>query len=144
MIDIVNSSVQAVAAGAGVVFGTPRVKTGCTVRHEAGTSRFVLLKPGVYHVLFAGNIAVPTGGAVGEIDIGLSIDGDVVEGTEAAYTPAAVDEYGNVTVAALVRVYGCSGCGANVGVAIVNTSGAAINVRDANLIIDRRCGGDAA
>ena len=143
MIDIVNSAVQEVAANAGVVFGAPRIKTGCTVRHEAGTSRFVLLKPGVYHVLFVGNIAIPTGGAVGEIDIGISVDGDVIEGTEAAYTPAAVDEYGNVTVAALIKVYGC-GCGANVGVAIVNTSDAAINVRDANLIIDRRCGGDAA
>lgn len=143
MIDIVNSAVQEVAANAGVVFGTPRIKTGCTVRHEAGTSRFVLTKPGVYHVLFVGNIAVPTGGTVGEIDVGISVDGDVIEGTEAAYTPAAVDEYGNVTVAALVKVYGC-GCGANVGVGIVNTSDAAINVRDANLIIDRRCGGDAA
>ena len=143
MIDAVNSAVQAVNAGAGVVFNAPRIATGCTVRHEAGTSRFVLTKPGVYHVLFVGNVAIPTGGTVGEIGVGLSVDGDVIEGTEAAYTPAAVDEYGNVTVAALVRVYGC-GCGANVGVAVVNTSDAAINVRDANLIIDRRCGGDAA
>jgi len=137
MIDIVNSTVQEVAENAGVVFGSARIATGCTVRHENGTSRFVLTKPGIYHVLFVGNIAVPTGGVVGEIDVGLSVDGDVVDGTESAYTPAAVDEYGNVTVAALVRVYGCG----SVGVAIVNTSGAPINVRAANLIIDRRCGG---
>ena len=140
MLDVVNSTVQEVAENAGVVFGAPRIATGCTVRHENGTSRFVLTKPGIYHVLFVGNIAVPAGGVVGEIDVGLSVDGDVVDGTESAYTPAAVDEYGNVTVAALVRVYGCG----TASVAIVNTSGAPINVRDANLLIDRRCGGGVA
>lgn len=144
MIDIVNSTVQAVNAGGGVVFGTPRINTGCTVRHEAGTSRFALLKPGIYQVTFVGNIALPAGGVVGEIDVGISVDGDVIEGTEAAFTPAAVSEYGNVTLTALVRVYGCNGCGANVSVAVVNTSGVAIDVRDANLIIDRKCGGGAA
>lgn len=143
MIDVVNSAVQEVAVNGGVVFGAPRIRTGCTVRHENGTARFVLLRPGIYQVLFVGNIAVPDGGTVQEIDVGLSVDGELINGTEAAYTPAAVNEYGNVTVAALVRVYGCGNCDSNVGIAIVNSTDIQINVRDANLIIDRRCGGEA-
>ena len=143
MIDIVNSAVQAVAENGGVVFGAPRIRTGCTVRHENGTARFVLLRPGIYHVLFTGNISIPATETAQEIRVGLSIDGELVNGTEAVYRPSAVDRYGNVTVAALVRVYGCGNCDSNVGVAIVNTSDIEINVRDANLIIDRRCGGEA-
>lgn len=140
MIDIVNNAIQTVAVGGGVVFGAPRISTGCcSARHENGSSRFVLLKPGVYSVLFFGNIAVPDGGTVGEIGVALSVDGEIVTGSEAVYTPAAVDVYGNVTTAALIRVYGCGG---NVSVSVVNAADIPINVQNANLIIKRECGGD--
>lgn len=144
MIDAVFAPIQTVAVNGGVVFGAPRIRTGSTVRHEEGSSRFVLLAPGIYFVHFVGNIAVPTGGTVGPISIGLSVDGEGITGSEAMFTPAAVDEYGNVTLSALVRVYGCCACATNVGVSVVNTSEIEINVQDANLIITRECGGGNA
>lgn len=139
MIDAVSNAIQLVPAGGGVVFENTRIKTGCSVRHEPGSARFVLLAPGIYSVHFSGNIAVPTGETVGPISVALAVDGEGIAGTDAIYTPAAVETYGNVSVNALVRVYGCGG--ANVSVAVENTSDIPINVQDANLIIIRECGG---
>lgn len=140
MIDAVSNAIQLVAVNGGVVFENTRIMTGCTVRHEAGSARFVLLAPGIYSVHFSGNIAVPTGETVGPISLALTVDGEPITGSDAIFTPAAVDVYGNVSVNALVRVYGCR-CAANVGLSVVNTSEIPINVQDANLIIIRESGG---
>lgn len=140
MIDAINAPLQSVAIGGGVAFGNTRIRTGCSARHEPGSSRFVLLKPGIYLVEFVGNIALPAGGVVGPISVALSVDGEIVAGTNAIFTPAAVEDFGNVSVSTLVRVYGCGG---NVSVAVVNTSGVPIDVQDANLLIFRECGDGA-
>jgi hypothetical protein len=84
-------------------------------------------------VWFGANIAVPTGGTVGEISIALSIDGEELGASTAIVTPAAVEEFFNVSVAAYIPVErGCC-----VTVAVENTSDQAINVQNANLIIER-------
>lgn len=138
MIDAVTNAIQLVPVGGGVVFENTRIRTGCTVRHEEGSARFVLLAPGVYSVHFGGNIAVPTGETVGPISVALAVDGEPITASDAIVTPAAVEEYNNVSVHALVRVYGCGGT----SVTLVNTSAIPINVRDANLVIIRECGGN--
>ena len=46
-----------------------------------------------YHVKVSGNMAVSTGGTVGEIQIALAIAGEVIPITIAAATPAAVEEF---------------------------------------------------
>lgn len=94
-----------------------------------------------YKVTFNGNIAVPTDGTVGPISVALAIDGEPVLTSSAIVTPAAVDEYFNVTSTAIVTVP--KGCCFNVSVE--NTSvGAtaadpapAINVQNANLTVTR-------
>jgi hypothetical protein len=144
MIDAVSNAIQLVPLGGSVMFENTRIMTGRTVRHEEGSARFVLLAPGIYSVHFSGNIAVPTGETVGPISVALSVDGETITGSDAIITPAAVEEYGNVSVTALVPVYGCGRCLANVGVAVVNTSDIPINVQDANLVIIRECGGGNA
>ena len=61
-----------------------------------------------YQVVFNGNIAVPTGGTVGPIAIALTIGGEPIESSRAILTPAAVDEYGNVTSTKIVKIpWGC-------------------------------------
>lgn len=94
-----------------------------------------------YQVTFNGNIAVPTDGTVGPISIALAIDGEPILTSRAIVTPAAVDEYFNVTSTAIITVpRGCC-----FTVAVENTStGAtvadtptAINVQNANLTIAR-------
>lgn len=87
-----------------------------------------------YQVTFNGNIAVPTGGTVGPISVAIAIDGEPVLTSNAIVTPAAVDQYFNVTSTAIVTVP--RGCCFNVSVE--NTSvGGSINVQNANLVVDR-------
>lgn len=96
-----------------------------------------------YQVTFNGNIALPTGATVSPISIALAIDGEPILTSTAIYTPAAVEQYGNVTSTAIITVP--KGCCFNVTVenstAIPTTpAGAnapAIEVQNANLTVSR-------
>ena len=138
MINAVNVATQTVGAGDAVLFGSTRVMTGCTVRHENGSGRFVMLKPGIYRVTVNADIAVPTGGTVGPISIGLSQDGEGVIGAESTVTPTVVAAFFNVALTTLIRVYGPCGCGTS-SVSLVNTSDIDIDIENASIVIDRLC-----
>lgn len=136
MIDAVNVAPQTVAANAAVVFGNTRIFTGCSVRHEQGSSRFVALKPGVYEVTFNANVAIPTGGTVGPITLDIIQDGEAVAGSKMITTPAAVELLENVSSTILIRVYGCGCC---TSLSVRNSSPADALVQDANFVITRQC-----
>ena len=94
-----------------------------------------------YQVTFNGNIALPVGGVVGPVSVALAIDGEPIQTSRAIYTPAAVDEYGNVTSTAIITVpRGCC-----FSVTVENASAPAvaggvapeINVQNANLVVSR-------
>lgn len=57
-----------------------------------------------YIVEFTGNVAIPTGGAVTPIATAITVSGEERVGSRSIFTPAAVDEYGNVTSRAVVDV----------------------------------------
>lgn len=94
-----------------------------------------------YQVTFNGNIAVPTGGTVGPIAVALAIDGEPILTSRAIVTPAAVDEYFNVTSTAIITVP--KGCCFNVSVenasfgATAADTPTAINTQNANLVVSR-------
>lgn len=94
-----------------------------------------------YQVTFNGNIAVPEDGTVGPIAIALAIDGEPILTSRAIVTPAAVDEYFNVTSTAIITVP--KGCCFNVSVENVSFGATAadaptaINVQNANLTVSR-------
>ena len=136
MIDAVNVATQAVATNATVVFASTRVFTGCSARHECGSGRFVLLKPGVYEVSFNANVSLPTGATVAPITMDILQDGEALAGSRMIYTPAAVEELGNISATVLVRVYECGCCST---VSVRNSTTQAIDVQDANLVITRHC-----
>jgi len=94
-----------------------------------------------YQVTFNGNIALVDGAAVGPISVALAIDGEPIQTSRAILTPAAADEYGNVTSTAIITVpRGCC-----FSVTVENTSAPAapggvapeINVQNANLVVAR-------
>lgn len=60
-----------------------------------------------YNVRFSGNIAVATGGTVGEIDLALSVDGYTLPLTLAAATPAAIGDRWHVSGDATIEVPSC-------------------------------------
>ena len=86
-----------------------------------------------FRVSFGGNIAIPTGGTVGPISLALAIDGEPVAATTMIVTPAAVEEYFNVSSNIFLDVP--RGCCQRVSVQ--NVSDEAILIQNANLIIER-------
>ena len=123
---------------------------GC-VYHQSGTGIFILR--GIvncpqnnfarYEVEFTGNIAIPTGGAVTPIATAIVVSGEQRQGSRSIFTPAAVDEYGNVTSRATIDVP--RGCCFTVSVEPVNgtvndpatTPTPLINIIDGSLKIER-------
>ena len=87
-----------------------------------------------YLVDFGANIAVPTGETVGEISVAIAIDGTTVPTSTMIVTPAAVEEYFNVSRAINVQIW--KGCCETV--TIRNTSDIPILVQNANVLFDRR------
>ena len=96
-----------------------------------------------YVVEFTGNIAIHEGGAVTPIATAIVVSGEERTGSRSIFTPAAVDEYGNVTSRATVDVP--RGCCFNVSVEYVSgivdnpatTPTPFINVIDGSLSINR-------
>lgn len=92
-----------------------------------------------YQVTFNGNIAVPEDGTPGPIAIALALDGEPILTSRAIVTPAAVNEYFNVTSTAIITVP--SGCCFNLSVENVSepTDGISpeILVQNANLTVSR-------
>jgi len=95
-----------------------------------------------YQVTYNGNISIPTGGAVTPIAIAITVNGEPRVTSRAIFTPAAVDEYGNVTSTAIVKVP--KGCCFSLSVEYVTgvTDGTTtptpnINVLNSNLTVSR-------
>lgn len=86
-----------------------------------------------YLVAFSGNIQIPAGGTVGEISVAISIDGEPLASTQMIVTPAAVENFFNVSAQAYIDVP----CGCCVTISVENTSDQAIEVQNANLIVVR-------
>lgn len=148
MAEFVENAIQLVEPGQNVLLETAIGCNKCYVYHR-NQSGIVILRGIVnnptscfarYQVTFNGNIALPEGATVGPISVSLAIDGEPIQTSRAIVTPAAVDEYFNVTSTAIITVpKGCC-----FSVAVENTSSApaggvapAINVQNANLTVSR-------
>lgn len=95
-----------------------------------------------YEVTFNGNLAVPEGGTAAAIAVALAIDGEPLQSSRAIVTPAAVEQYFNVTSTAIITVpRGCcytvalENVNAGVGGNIVDEQ--TISVANGNLTVAR-------
>lgn len=86
-----------------------------------------------YLVDFGCNIAVPTGGTPGQISVAIQIDGSTIASSIMSATPAAVEEFFNISRAVNVPVW--RGCCETVSVK--NISDQPILVQNANIIFSR-------
>lgn len=136
--EIIANELQTVLAGANVQFTDTVVPGKACTMHRPG-SGLVTLR-GVtdqcrarYKISFGGNIAVPTGGTVGAISLAIAIDGEAIAATTMTVTPTAVEEFFNVFGAVYLDIP--RGCCSQISVRNVNTQ--AIEVQNANLIIER-------
>lgn len=138
---------QDVSLNAPVIFTASIPCRRGNVYHEDETGMFILRGNtnqcfAVYQVTFNGNIALPEGGTVGAIAVALAVNGEPRPTSRAIFTPAAVEEYGNVTSTAIIKVP--RGCCFTLSVESVTASAdptvtpaPVITVQNANLVINR-------
>lgn len=136
--ELTANALQTVALNQNVIFTDTVVCGNCSIVHRDG-SGLVTLR-GItkqcrarFKVTFGGNIALPAGGTVGPISLAIAINGEPVATTTMIYTPAAVEEFGNVFSAIYIDVP--AGCCSQISVR--NTSTQSIDVQNANLIVER-------
>ena len=86
-----------------------------------------------YLVDFGANIAIPAGGTVGAISVAITIDDATIPASTMTVTPAAVEQFFNVSRAINAGVF--AGCCESISVR--NTSDQPILVQNANIIIGR-------
>lgn len=143
------NALQTVNPGETIVFTeSPDPCRRGLVRHRDGTGSFLLSgwvpnigcscrcrrpRSAEYLVDFGANIAVPTGETVGPISVALTIDGATIPASQMIVTPAAVEEFFNVSRAINAQIW--NGCCESV--AIRNTSDIPILVQNANVIFSR-------
>lgn len=138
MAEFTNASTALVAAGQNVPLTETAVAGNCSIVHREGAG--IVTLRGLtnqcrarYRVSFGANIAIPAGGTVEAISLALAVNGEPLVSATAVVTPAAVGDYGNIFVSANVDVpRGCC-----LTVAAENISGQAINVANANMIVER-------
>lgn len=138
MAEFTNSNIVEVAAGQNLPLTETAVKGAACIVHREGAGIVTLRGmtqqcKARFKVSFGGNIAIPTGGAVEAISVGLAINGEPLKSATAIVTPSAVGNYSNVFVSAFIEVpRGCC-----VTVAVENISTQAINIANSNVIAER-------
>lgn len=142
------SAQQTVNPGETIIFTeNPVPCTRGLIRHRDDTGTFLLAgyvprqygcpcrrqRSANYLVDFGANIAIPTGGTVGAISVAITIDGATIPASTMTVTPAAVEEFFNVSRAINASVFvGCCE-----SIAVRNTSDQPILISNANIIISR-------
>jgi len=146
MAEYLANAVQSVDLNNPILFTASIPCTKGYIYHEDETGIFTLR--GItnncfarYRVTFNGNIALPTG-AVAPIAVAITVNGEPRLTSRAIFTPAAVEEYGNVTSTAIITVP--KGCCFSLSVRAVSgvtdptdTAAPTIDVINSNLVIDR-------
>ena len=136
--EITANAVQTIGANQNVIFTETPVEGSCSILHREGSGLTTLRGMtnqcrARFRAFFSGNVALPTGATVAPIQLAIAVNGEPVAATTMIYTPAAVEEYGNVASAVYLDV--CSGC--CITVSVKNTTDAAIEIQNANLIVER-------
>lgn len=142
------NAVQEIALNAPAIFTASIPCRRGFVYHEDETGVFILRGItnnqcfATYQVTFNGNIALPEGAAVTPIAIAIAVQGEPRLTSRAIFTPAAAEDYGNVTSTAIIKVP--RGCCFSVSIESVPattdptvTPAPIIEMQNANLVIDR-------
>lgn len=136
--EITANALQTIEANQNVLFTDTVVCGSCSIIHRGG-SGLVTLR-GItnqcrarFKVTFGANIALPADGTVGPISLAIAINGEPVATTTMIETPAAVEEFSNVFSAIYIDVP--ANCCSQISVR--NITDQAIDVQNANLIVER-------
>ncbi len=142
------NAVQNINLNAPAIFTASIPCTKGYVYHEDETGIFILRGItcnqcfATYQVTFNGNIAIPEGGTVTPIAIAIMINGEPRLTSRAIFTPAAAEDYGNVTSTCIIKIP--KGCCFSMSIEYVPASAdptvtpaPVIEMQNANLVINR-------
>ena len=141
------NAVQEISLNAPAIFTASIPCRKGYVYHEDETGVFILRGItnqcfATYQVTFNGNIAIPDGGTVVPIAVAITINGEPRLTSRAIFTPAAAEDYGNVTSTCIIKVP--KGCCFSLSVESVPattdatvTPAPVIEMQNANLVINR-------
>lgn len=141
------NAVQEIALNAPAIFTASIPCTRGNVYHENETGIFILRGNtnqcfATYQVTYNGNIAIPEGGTVTPIAVAVTVNGEPRLTSRAIFTPAAAEDFGNVTSTAIIKVP--RGCCFSISVEAVPattdptvTPAPIIEMQNANLVITR-------
>ena len=141
------NAVQEIALNAPAIFTASIPCRRGYIYHEDETGIFILRGItnqcfATYQVTFNGNIAIPEGGTAGPIAVAITVNGEPRLTSKAVFTPAAAEEFGNVTSTAIIRVP--RGCCFSLSVESIPattdptaTPAPVIEMQNANLVINR-------
>jgi hypothetical protein len=141
------NAVQEIALNAPAIFTASIPCRRGYIYHEDETGIFILRGItnqcfATYQVTFNGNISIPEGGTAGPIAVAITVNGEPRLTSRAIFTPAAAEEFGNVTSTAIIRVP--RGCCFSLSVESVPattdptvTPAPVIEMQNANLVINR-------
>lgn len=116
--EFLYNPIQEVALNAPILFDTSIPCGRGNIYHENNTGNFILKGArnntpcdcnafAQYQVTFNGNIAIPDGGTVTPIAVAIAVNGEPRLTSRAIFTPAAVEDFGNVTSTAIIKVPKC-------------------------------------
>ena len=136
--EITANALQTVAPNGVVVFTSTAVSGNPSTLHREG-SGLVSLRGltnqcrARFYVSFGANIALPADGTVGPISLAIAVNGEPIGTSTMRATPAAVEEFHNVSSSLFIDV--AQGCCAQISVENVTTDD--VDVQNANLIVVR-------
>lgn len=116
--EFLYNPIQEVALNAPILFDTSIPCGRGNIYHENNTGNFILKGAknntpcdcnafAQYQVTFNGNIAIPEGGTVTPIAVAIAVNGEPRLTSRAIFTPAALEDFGNVTSTAIIKVPKC-------------------------------------
>jgi len=147
MAEYLANGIQQIALNGPAIFTASIPCRNGYVYHEDETGVFTLCGKtnncfARYQVTFNGNIALPEGGTAGPIAVALAVNGEPRLTSRAIVTPAAVEEFFNVTSTAIITVP--KGCCYSLSLRAVPASSdptvtpaPVIELQNANLVINR-------
>lgn len=136
--EITANALQTVGSFRDLLFTDTAVAGSCSIMHREG-SGLVTLR-GItdqcrarFRISFGANVAISEGGTVAPISVEISVNGEPLAETTMISTPAAVQEFNNISRALFLNVP--SGCCTQISVK--NTSAGNVDFENASLIVER-------
>lgn len=136
-----DASVELASNSANISFSTDVVRTrsaNCCgwLNHATGSSQYQIIEPGIYEIMFNTNV---TSAVVGQVALGIKLNGDLLSGTEMDANIATDNIFTNVSANRQIRVCGNGSATITVGSvpAIGTTTTQIPTIKNASLIIKK-------